>query len=259
MDARHNLIPRRGRPRQLACVAVAAALAGAAATAQAADLVRRTTNVFGNFVVGYASLGDGGSFNEMLSTLDAAYAQSADDAGAVNGSFRGTPVEGSASFASEAAYVFGAAQITGNGGVSTTGATPYSYVSLAANAISMVRLEFRVSELTPFVLTGSIGGGPGSGVGVRVPEALAWVQFSGCIGCLWRTDTAPGDFVGSGTLIPGNTYMLTGYATSRINGSGQYAFNLQLAPVPEPGAWALLAAGLPLMLWRRRRQARTHP
>jgi len=229
----------------------AATLAAAACAAQPAELVRRTSNVFGNFVVGYATLGDSGSFNEMRFDLEAAYGQEAADAGAVSGSFRGTPVEGSASFASATSYVFDAAQIVGSGLAATTGATPYAHVSLGANAISMVRLEFRVSEPTPFVLTGSVTGGPGAGVGTRVSEALASVQFTGCIGCLWRTDVAAGDFIGSGTLIPGNTYTLSGNATSRINGDAQYAFNLQLAPVPEPASAVLALLGVGLVGMRR--------
>jgi hypothetical protein len=226
-------------------------LAGCATAVQAADLVRRTSNVFGNFVVGYAALGEGGSFNEFLSSLELAYTQAANDAGAVNGDWRGTPVEGSASFASAASFVFGGDQIVGNGGTATTGATPYDHVSLGANAISLVRLEFSVTQPTPFVLTGSVTGSLGPDIGVRVSESLASVQFTGCIGCLWRTDTAPGAFVGSGTMIPGITYILAGSATTRLNGDAQWAFNLQLSPVPEPAAWLLLAMGIPALLWRR--------
>jgi len=226
-------------------------LAGCATAVQAADLVRRTSNVFGNFVVGYAALGDSGSFNEFLNSLELAYGQAADDAGAVNGDWRGTPVQGSASFASETGYVFGSQQIVGNGSVATTGSTPYDHVSLGANAISFVRLEFTVTEPTPFVLTGSVTGNLGPNIGVRISESLATLQFTGCIGCLWRSDLTPGGFAGSGTLIPGITYTLTGNATTRLNGDAQYAFNLQLSPVPEPAAWLLLAMGIPALLWRR--------
>ncbi len=226
-------------------------LAATANVAHAADLVRRTTNVFGNFTVGYAALGDSGSFNEFLSTLELAYGQSANDAGAVSGDWRGTPVQGSASFASHAGYVFGTDQVVGQGGTTTSGDTPYDYVSLGANALSLVRLEFTVPVLTPFVLTGTLGSTLGPGVGTRVSEALATVVFSGCIGCSWRSDLTPGAFVATGTLIPGNTYRLQGNTSTRLNGDAQFAFNLQLSPVPEPAAWLLLALGLPALLWRR--------
>jgi hypothetical protein len=234
-----------------AAIVATGVLAGAATAAQAATLVRRTTNVFGNFTVGYASLGDGGSFNEFLSSLELAYSQAANDAGAVSGDFRGTPVEGSASFASEAGYVFDVDQVAGQGGTSTSGDTPYDHVSLGANALSLVRLEFTVDVLTPFVLTGSLSSTLGPGVGARTSEALATVVFSGCVGCSWRSDITPGAFVGAGTLIPGNTYRLQGNTSTRLNGDAQFAFDLQLSPVPEPAAWLLLTLGLPALLWRR--------
>lgn len=241
---RHRAIP----------AAAAALLAGAAATvAQPAELVRRTSNVFGNFVVGYAALGDGGSFGELLFTLESLYARDAADAGAVSGDWNGTPVQGSASFASGVGYVFDPAQVVGSGYAITTGETPYDHVSLGANSIGMTRLEFTVDVITPFVITGAVSHTLGPNPGARVSEALASVQFTGCIGCLWRSDTSPGSFMGSGTLIPGVTYTISGNATTRLNGDAQWAFNLQLSPVPEPAVWLLLAMGLPALLWQRAR------
>lgn len=221
-------------------------------SAQAADFVRRTTNVFGNFLVGAAIVSDSGSFSELLSTPALSYGREAGDAGAVNGSWNGTPVEGSASFASGTSYVFEPSHVVGQGHVATTGATPYDYVSLGANAISSLRLEFTVAELTPFVLTGSVLADRGVDVGPRVSQGSASFQFSGCIGCLWTAADSPGGFSASGLLRPGTTYTLRGNASAEINGSGQYAFDLVLGPVDEPAAWMLVSLGLPLLLlWRR--------
>lgn len=251
MTCLHSIPLQRAVHRRALAVFVLGALL-ATATAQAADFVRRTSNVFGNFLVGAAVVSDSGSFSEFLSTPALVYSREAADAGAVNGSWNGTPIEGSASFASGASYVFESDRVVGQGHAETTGATPYDHVSLGANAISLVRLEFTVSEITPFVLTGSVLADPGIDVGPRVSQGSASVQFSGCIGCLWNAAVNPGAFSASGLLIPGNTYSLRGSAGAEINGSGQYAFDLMLGPVDEPAAWMLVALGLPLLLlWRR--------
>lgn len=229
-------------------------LALGAGSTQAVELTRRTSNVFGNFLVGAGPVLDSGSFSELLFTLDTAYGRDANDAGAVNGSLNGQPVTGSASFASGTHYAVGDAVIWGNGHATTTGETPFGYVSLGANAISALRLEFTVDVPTPFVITGSVLHTLGPGVDTRVSEAGASVFFSGCVGCAWDSAHAPGAFSGSGTLIPGNTYSLQANASTRINGDAQYAINLQLSPVPEPAAWLLLAVAIPALLWRRRDQ-----
>lgn len=236
------------------CIA-AAAMLGCLLTggpAHAADLVRRTSNVFGNFSVGAFAIVDNGNFSELLTTLALAYGREASDSGAVNGVWNGTPVEGSASFGAGTAFVFDPVHVVGLGHAETSGATPYDYVSLGANASSSLRLEFTMPEITSFVLTGSVLAVPGPDVGVRDSRSSASVQFSGCIGCLWNAESAPGGFGASGLLIPGNVYTLRGEAASRINGSGQWAFDLVLGPVDEPAAWLLLALGLPALRWRQR-------
>lgn len=257
MLERSIFTPTRPGPWLPAALAAAALTMGG--SAQAAELVGRSTNVFGNFLVGTGPLFDDGSFSELLGTLALSYGQEASDAGAVNGEFRGAPVQGSASFASGAGYVFAPEQVVGQGHAETTGETPFATVSLGANAISQVRLEFTVPQITPFTLSGSVLAQLGPDMGTRTSQALASVQFSGCIGCLWSADTQPGGFNASGTLQPGITYTITGRASSRLNGSGQYAFNLALAPVPEPGSALLLALGVPVLLWARRRRTSAPP
>jgi hypothetical protein len=229
------------------------ALLAVAASAQSADLNRRTTTVFGNFVVGYATLGDGGSFNESLSTLDPSYGNSAEDAGSVNGVFRDLPVQGSASFASQTSYAFSDALITGRGSATTTGDTPYDYVSLGANAQSFLRLEFTVREITPFALSGSLSSVLGVNVGVRTSESFASVLLTGTGG--WNTNFGDSGFAASGFFIPGNSYRLEARASTRLNGDAGYVFNLVLNPVPEPPVWLLAGVGL-LALQRRLRSVR---
>lgn len=243
------LMARRWRRHARSALAAAALLV--AGPALAADFVARTTNVFGNFTVGAAAVLDTGSFSEFLGTPALAYGREAGDFGSVNGSWNGLPVVGSASFASGASYVFEPERVVGQGHAETTGATSYDHVSLASNAIGLVRLEFTVAEITPFTLSGAVVATRGDDVGARTSQGLASVQFSGCVGCLWTADVAPGAFNTSGLLMPGITYELRGNASSRLNGSGEFAFELLLGPVHEPAAWLLLAAGLPLLLRRR--------
>lgn len=233
------------------CAVVPALLSAAFVPARAAELLSRSTNVFGNFTVGYAALVDGGSFSELLSTPETAYAHTAEDAGAVLGAWNGTPVEGSAGFASATEFLFGTGGVVGSGSAATSGSTPYDYISLGANAISSLRLDFRVTEATPFVLTGDVGRTLGADMGSRVSSAQASLVFSGCVGCSWVATADSTVFAASGTLLPFSSYRISANASTRLNGDAFYHFNLQLGAVPEPSAWVTLALGLPLLLWRR--------
>jgi hypothetical protein len=238
-------------------VATTLLLAATTTLAQGATLTARLTNVFGNFLVGAGPVGDSGSFSEFLTTPDLAYDQQAQDAGAVNGVLNGQPVQGSASFATQAEYVFSDAQIVGGGAAATTGETPFAYVSLGANAISAVRLDFQVPVLTHFVLTGAISSALGPNVGQATSLAQASVQLTGAGGSFWSTANGhQGAFASAGTLLPGNTYRFSANASTRINGDAQYSFNLVLTPVPEPAVWLLLALGGPVLLWRRQALSR---
>jgi hypothetical protein len=225
-------------------------LAAAAVQAQDATLTARQTNVFGNFLVGTGPVGDSGSFSEFLTTLSSAYGQAADDAGAVNNVFNGMPVTGSASFASEAAFVFDPLQIVGNGAVATSGETPYSYVSLGANAASSVRLTFNLPVQTLVTLSGSVTRLLGPNVGTRLSSASASVTMNG-LGS-WSTTSHEGGFFASRTLLPGS-YEIRGSASSSINGEASFVFNALLTPVPEPSGWLMLMSGA---LWVAHRRLR---
>jgi hypothetical protein len=61
----------------------------------------RLSSVVGNFTVGYSRLGDGGSFNETLRTLDAVFSRNQADSGGDNGFVAATPVQGNASLPPE--------------------------------------------------------------------------------------------------------------------------------------------------------------
>jgi PEP-CTERM motif len=240
--------------RALLFTALLIAAGAAQAQAPAPTVTSRLSSVVGSFIVGYSTLGDGGSFNETLRTLDASFSRNEADSGGVNGFVGATPVQGNASFAVMQDYAFTPTLISAAGSGATSADTPYSYVSVGAQTISQVRLSFTVAVATPFVLTGQVQHAIGDPVQGLTPTALATARLQSSTGGggLWRSDTSPGAFTTSGTFMPGFSYTLEGLANSNLNASSSFAMNLVLSPVPEPAAWALLSAGLGLLLWRRR-------
>lgn len=237
-------------PLVKACLLATVTLVSAA---QAQTLVSRSTNVFGNFTVGYAVVNDSGSFNEVLNSPDLTYAQSQADAGVASGNYRDVPVEGNAGFAVEQVYNFSTGLISGSGAALTEGSTPYGHVSVGANAQTFMRLRFTVPSLTAYTLTGEVArelGAPTNGV---APSAQAVVQLSGtgsCCGGFFDATDSPGTFSVSGLISPQATPELYASSTSRLNSQSSYRFNLVLTPVPEPATGALWAVELgALALW----------
>lgn len=239
-------------------IALLLAAGSAQAQAPAPTLTSRLSSVVGSFTVGYSTLGDGGSFNETLRTLDASFSRDEADAGGVNGFVGSTPVQGNASFAVTQDYAVTPLLITASGSGASSAGTPYSYVSVGAQTISQLRFSFTVVVATPFVLTGAVQHTIGDPMQGLTPRALATARLQSSTGGggLWRSDTSPGAFTTSGTFMPGFTYTLEGLANSNLNANSSFVMNLELSPVPEPAAWALLSAGLGLLLWRRRMGAK---
>jgi hypothetical protein len=239
--------------RGLVCMAL---LLGAGwAQAQTPVMSSRLSSVFGNFLVGFATVGDSGSFSETLRTLDASYSRSAADTGSINGLHGDTPVVADGAFSAAQDYVFSPTLISAAGSASTLVSSPFSYVSLGANGTSTLALEFRVDQPMAFVFSGIVQEQEGPGVGTVASEAAAVVQFTGGgTGGSWTSQATPGAFSISGLLQPTGHYRLYGNATSRLNGSASYGFNLQLSPVPEPAPWALVLAGSALLVSLHRRR-----
>ena len=238
---------------QLCTSALTLAACAAPAAAQQPSVTSRLSAGVGSFVVGYSTLGDGGSFNETLRTLDAAFVRDEADAGSVNGFVGTTPVEGDASFAVTQDYAITPFLIRASGTGATGADTPYSYVSVGAQTISQLRLSFTVAVPTPYVLTGEVTHTIGAPTQGLTPTASAFARLVGSPGGggAWLSTTAPGAFSTSGTFMPGFTYQLEGRANSNLNASSRFAMDLVLSPVPEPAQAALLVLGLGLLAARR--------
>lgn len=232
---------------------VAAGLCAAPAAAQQPALTSRLSSVVGSFLVGYSTLGDGGSFNETLNTLDAAFSRNEADAGGVDGFVGSTPVQGNASFAVTQDYAITPLLFSASGTGATSADTPYTYVSVGAQTISQLRLRFTVAVPTPYVLTGEVTHSIGAPVQGLSPTASAFARLVGSPGGggAWLSTSTPGAFTASGTFMPGFTYELEGRANSNLNASSRFAMNLMLSPVPEPAQAALLVLGLGLLAARR--------
>ncbi len=113
-------------------------LAAGAVQAQTPMLTSRLSSVVGSFTVGYATVGDGGSFSETLRTLDAAYNRNELDSGSASGTVGTTPVQGDASFAVAQNYAITPALLSASGSGATSGSTPYNDVGVGAQTISPV-------------------------------------------------------------------------------------------------------------------------
>lgn len=224
-----------------------------AAQADGLTLVARETILNGSAAVGYATV----NYNSgSLSANDASLVSSFKDVlaarGSANGEYLGTPVSGEALFSAAQAFDLGAYGISARGEAGGQTTAAYSYMSAAANATSTLRLRFTLDTATPFNLDGFLIEG-----GTSAPAAMQLSCLSACSSTFWRHDTT-GAFSFSGTLNPG-IWLLYANAGRTSVGANElrvagFEVNLALSPVPEPGAWALLASGGMVLLFLHRRR-----
>jgi hypothetical protein len=233
----------------IARLVLAAGLGSAqAALAQAPSLVSRETLQSGNFIVGFATLGDSGSDASTVTLPDAVFSQSIGDSGAVNGLFGNTPVAGSGSFSSFQAYEVGASLVRFEGSAASSVSTPYAYVSVGANALSQLELVLELSAPTAFELRVDVVEVPGGPVNGLTPRADALVKLSGP-GDNWLFNTA-GSFVQAGVLGAG-LWRINAFADTRGDAGAAFLGRLALAPVPEPASAVLALLGLGAIGLRR--------
>lgn len=225
----------------LACQAVAA---------QAVSVATRETVQSGDFLVGFATLGDSGSYDQTFTMPDTAFGNVAADSGGVNGLHNDTPVVGSGSFSTAQAYELLADRVVFSGSAVTMLATPFSHVSVGANALSMLDLLLALPVPMQFTFTGELVELPGAAVNGLSARADAQVKLSGP-GDTWLF-TGAGAFLQQGVLDAGS-WRINAFADTRGNGNASFAGTLLLTPVPEPAAWLLLALGAPWLLARRLR------
>jgi hypothetical protein len=241
------------KPNSLAPLRVAAGLAVLlacqAVAAQAVSVATRETVQNGDFLVGFATLGDSGRYGQTFSTPDSAFRNVAADSGGVNGFHGNTPVVGSGSFSTAQAYELLADRVMFSGSAVTTLSTPFSYVSTGANALSMLDLLLALPTPMQFIFTGELVELPGTAVNGLTARADAQVKLSGP-GDTWLF-TGAGAFVQQGVLDAG-LWRINAFADTRGNGNASFVGALLLTPVPEPAAWLLLMLGVPALAWRRR-------
>lgn len=224
----------------LACHAVAA---------QPVSVATRETVQNGDFQVGFATLGDSGSYDQTFTTPDTAFGNVGADSGGVNGFHVDTPVVGNGSFSTAQAYELLADRVVFSGSAVTTLSTPFSYVSAGANALSMLDLLLVLPTQMHFTFTGELVELPGAAVNGLTARADAQVKLSGP-GDNWLF-TGAGTFFQQGVLDAGQ-WRINAFADTRGNGNASFAGTLLLTPVPEPAAWLLLMLGAPALAWRLR-------
>lgn len=237
----------------LALFATALGAVGAA-QAQEISLISRESILSGNFLVGYATLGDSGSDLQTFTTPDLSFVHSAEDSGGVNGLWGGLPVVGSGLYEISQRSESGPLEITVEGTAFTMLSTPYGYVSAGANALSQLDFLFDLPVPMNFGLYLQMIELPGATVNGLTARADALFKLSGP-GDTWLFTDA-GDFVQTGVL-PAGQWRINGFADTRGNGEASFLATILLSPVPEPGTALMLALGLAgLVGWRKGLPAR---
>lgn len=228
--------------------------AASAAHAQGISVVSRESILRGDFLVGYATLGDSGSDLQTHTTPDLSFVHSVVDSGGVDGFWGNLPVVGSGLYEISQRSESGPLELTVEGTAFTMLSTPYSHVSAGANALS--QLDFLIDLPVPmnFGLYLQMIELPGTTVNGLTARADALFKLSGP-GDTWLF-TEAGDFVQTGVL-PAGQWRINAFADTRGNGEESFLATILLSPVPEPGTALMLALGLAgLVGWRKGLPAR---
>lgn len=221
------------------------------AASAAVTLTERKSHVHGSFVVGFATLNDVGSDSETLTDIVPSFDKLFSDAGSVDGTYRSLPVAGSGSYLAQQTFTvdggIGDVRSLRSAGRAEQTLTCLSapYMSCGSLSGSTLWLYFDVREAMPFTFSADVDIDP---IGAaRGPEGGVSLTGPG-VSVVFGT---AGHHSASGMLRSG-TYLYYGNASGgRSNGAAAWNATLVLGAVPEPRAWALLAAGIGLLLLRR--------
>lgn len=232
-------------------------LAAPCAQAQELSISKRQSQLSGNYLVGYATVGISGTFSQTWVSPETSFEFATADSDSIDEPYNTEiQVTGLGSYDISQSYSVSAPRIE-IGGQSHNTLASHSPVSGGARGTSTLWLDFNLSSASSFSFSGNLDATPGAAVDGVAAVATSTLILERAAGGneRWAFNT-PGAF-GIGGQLPAGDWRLYGNAHTRLNGDAIFTGTLVLSPVPEPAGWSLAMAGLlPLsVVLRRRRRA----